>query len=57
MRKMSMLELTEPRKIWVPWTMSAKAAHALSLDGKTPLGPGSHSRRLRRSSVLYVMWV
>jgi hypothetical protein len=39
LRKMSMLELTEPRSIWVPWTMSGKAAHALSTDGKTALGP------------------
>jgi hypothetical protein len=39
MRRMSMLDLTEPRLIWVPWTMSGTAAHALSTDGKTALGP------------------
>ena len=39
MRKMSMLDLTEPRRIWVPWTRSGTAAHGLALDGKTVLGP------------------
>jgi hypothetical protein len=39
MRKMTMQNLTEPRLIWVPWTRSGTAAHALSIDGKTPLGP------------------
>lgn len=39
MRKMSMLDLTEPREIWVPWTMSGTAAHGLAKDGRTVLGP------------------
>jgi hypothetical protein len=34
-----MLDLTEPREIWVPWTHSGTAAHALSSDGRTSLGP------------------
>ncbi len=38
-RKISMFDMTEPREIWVPWTDSGTAAHALSSDGKTPLGP------------------
>jgi hypothetical protein len=39
MRKMTMLDLTEPRLIWIPWTMSGTAAHALSPEGRTALGP------------------
>jgi hypothetical protein len=39
MRRMTMLDLTEPRLIGVPWTRSGTAAHALSTDGKTALGP------------------
>jgi hypothetical protein len=39
MKKMTMLELTEPRRIWIPWTMSGIAAHGLAIDGKTVLGP------------------
>lgn len=39
MRKMTMLDLTEPRLIWVPWTRSGTAAHALSTNGKDSLGP------------------
>jgi hypothetical protein len=39
MRKLTMLDLTEPREIWVPWTQSGTAAHALSTDGRTALGP------------------
>ena len=39
MRKMTMLDLSEPRLIWVPWTMSGTAAHGLAPDGKTALGP------------------
>jgi hypothetical protein len=39
MRRMSVRELAEPRLIWVPWTRSGTAAHALSTDGKTALGP------------------
>jgi len=39
MRKMTMLDLNEPRLIWIPWTRSGTAAHALSTDGKTALGP------------------
>ncbi|HTF70362.1 MAG TPA: hypothetical protein VK638_47565 [Edaphobacter sp.] len=39
LRKLSMLDLTEPHEIWVPWTHSGTAAHALSSDGKTALGP------------------
>ena len=36
--KMSMQDLTEPRLIWIPWTRSGTAAHAISPDGRTPLG-------------------
>jgi hypothetical protein len=39
MWKMSMQDLTERRLIWIPWTRSGTAAHALSPDGRTPLGP------------------
>ncbi len=39
MRKMTMLDLTEPRSIWIPWTRSGTAAHALSPHGKTALDP------------------
>jgi hypothetical protein len=39
MRKMTMLDLTEPRLIWIPWTRSGTAAHGLGPDGKTVLGP------------------
>ena len=38
MWKMSMQDLTEPRLIWIPWTRSGTAAHAISPDGRTPLG-------------------
>jgi hypothetical protein len=38
MRKMIMLDLTEPRLIWIPWTMSGTAAHGLAIDGRTVLG-------------------
>jgi hypothetical protein len=39
LRKLTMLDLTEPREIWVPWTQSGTAAHALSSEGRTSLGP------------------
>jgi hypothetical protein len=39
MKKMTLLDLTEPWRIWVPWTMSGTAAHGLAVDGRTVLGP------------------
>jgi hypothetical protein len=37
--EMTMLEVTEPRRIWIPWTPGGTAAHGLARDGRTVLGP------------------
>jgi hypothetical protein len=38
MWKMSMQDLIEPRLIRIPWAGYGTATHALSPDGRTPLG-------------------